>query len=104
MPGASRGGVIAAVYENRVPPFKKLRVGKVDAQRGAQARKELGVADFTLLVVPIKFVARKSSHKMRRLASGVTGPAVKRPVEVDIEHHAAEIEQERVGDAGREQG
>ena len=34
----------------------------------------------------------------------MTGPAGKRLVEVDIEHHAAEIEQQRVGGAGGEQG
>ncbi len=41
---------------------------------------------------------------MRRLAAGVTGPADKCLVEVDIEHHAAEIEQERIGGAGTEEG
>jgi hypothetical protein len=34
----------------------------------------------------------------------VTGPARQRPVEIDIEHHAAEIEQQRVGGAGSEKG
>jgi hypothetical protein len=34
---------------------------------------------------------------MRRIATRVSGPAVQRPVKVDIEHHAAEIEQECIG-------
>src|ERR1700676_2685367 len=79
--------------KDRVPAFKELRVGEIDTKRGAQACKELGVTDLALLVAPIKFVARKPPDQMRRLASGVTGPAGKRSVEVDIEHHAAEIEQ-----------
>src|SRR4051794_13526275 len=41
---------------------------------------------------------------MRRIAAGVTGPAGKGFVEIDIDHHAAEIEQERIGGAGTEQG
>jgi hypothetical protein len=30
-------------------------------------------------------------------SAGVTGPAGQRLVKIDIEHHAAEIEQQRVG-------
>src|SRR5258705_2682858 len=52
----------------------------------------------------VDFVAHKSPHKLCRLAAGVTGPARERLVEVDIEHDTAEIEQQRVGRAGGEQG
>jgi hypothetical protein len=50
----------------------------------------------------INFVARKSSGQMRHLAAGVAGPARERLIEIDIEHDAAEIEQQRVGGAGGE--
>jgi hypothetical protein len=39
---------------------------------------------------------------MRGLTTGVTGPARQRPVEIDIDHDTAEIEQQRVGGAGGE--
>src|SRR3981081_167298 len=52
----------------------------------------------------IDVVAHKSPDQMCRLAAGVTGPAVKRLVEIDIEHDAAEIEQQRIGGAGGEEG
>src|ERR1700710_1195689 len=40
---------------------------------------------------------------MRRFASGMTGPAGQRAAEIDIEHHAAEIEEQGVGGgAGKE--
>src|SRR5436190_21330908 len=52
----------------------------------------------------IGFVAHKSRHKLRGLAAGVAGPARERLVEVDIQHDAAEIEQQRVGGAGGKQG
>ena len=55
--------------------------------------KEFGVADLARLVALIDVVARKSPDEMRCLAAGVTGPAGQRLVEIDIEHHAAEIEQ-----------
>jgi hypothetical protein len=44
-------------------------------------------------MAPVDLVARKPPDEMRGLAAGVTGPALKRLVEVDIEHDAAEIEQ-----------
>jgi hypothetical protein len=55
-------------------------------------------------VTLVNVVARKSPDEMLGLATGVTGPADQRLVEVDIEHDAAEIEQQRVGCAGGEQG
>jgi len=52
----------------------------------------------------IAFVTRKPSDEMGYLATGVAGPAGERFVEVEIEHDAAEIEQQRVGRAGGEEG
>ncbi len=52
----------------------------------------------------IDLVAHKSRQKLCGLAAGVTGPARKRLVEVDIEHDTAEIEQQCIGSAGGEQG
>src|SRR5216683_2230981 len=90
--------------KNRVPSLEKLGIRQLDAQRRAQTGKEFGVADLSRLMAPVDFVARKPPDEMRGLATGVTGPALKRLVEVDIEHDAAEIEQQRVGGAGGEQG
>jgi hypothetical protein len=42
----------------------------------------------------------ENARQMRRLAAGVAGPARQRPVEIDIDDDAAEIEQQRVGGAG----
>jgi hypothetical protein len=55
-------------------------------------------------VALVDFAACKTSDQMRRLAAGVSGPARQRFIEVDIEHHTAEIEQERIGGVGSEQG
>jgi hypothetical protein len=41
---------------------------------------------------------------MSRFAPGVIGPKAKCPVEIEVEHHASKIEQQRVGSAGGEQG
>src|SRR5712671_3784114 len=80
--------------EDRVPSFQELGVRELDAEQGAEGGKKLGVADLTLLVALIEFVAPgKSSREMSGLAAGVTGPAGDHLAEVDIEHHAAEIEQ-----------
>src|SRR5260370_19915845 len=53
----------------------------------------------------IEFVAPgKTPREMRGLASGVTGPTGDNLAEINIEHDAAEIEQQRIGGAGGEQG
>ena len=39
--------------ENGVPPFEKMGIGEVNAEGGAQARKERRIADLTLFVAPI---------------------------------------------------
>ena len=51
----------------------------------------------------VQFVVQEALSKLDRFASGLLGPVTKRPVEIDIEHHAAEIEQQGVGVAGRKQ-
>ena len=86
--------------EDRVPSFKKFGVREIDAELGTQARKERRVADLSLFMTVIEFVARKPPHQMLWLASGVAGPAAKCPVEIDVEHHAAEVEQQGIGIAG----
>src|SRR6202158_1349813 len=83
--------------EDRVPPLKELGIGDANAHRRPEALKEFGVTDLALLVAPIDFVTRKSPGQLRYLAACVTGPASQGLVEIDIEHHAAEIEQQRVG-------
>jgi hypothetical protein len=47
-------------------------------------------------------VRLEPAGQRRRLAAGMTGPARQHPVEIDIEHDPAEIEQQRVGGAGDE--
>src|ERR1700730_1792287 len=90
--------------EDRVPAFEELRIGNADAECGADAGKKLGVADLSLFVPVIQFVARKPPDEINGLAAGVTSPARKCPMQVDIQHDAAEIEQQRIGNAGREAG
>jgi hypothetical protein len=105
--GRARQKLIDAGYharENGIPAFEELRVGDLDAQASAQARKKSRIADLALFMPSIQFIARKPLNEMRRFASGVTGPTAKRSVEIDVEDNASEIEQQRIGDAGREQG
>jgi hypothetical protein len=52
----------------------------------------------------VGLVADKARNDVIGLAAGMSGPASQRFVEIDIEHDAAEIEQQRVGGAGGEQG
>src|SRR5436190_2215427 len=49
-------------------------------------------------------VRGKSPCQMRGLAAGVARPARERLFEIDIEHHAAEIEQQRISGTGGEHG
>ena len=91
--------------ENLVPSFQDLSVREFDAEQLAKGGKEFSVADLALLVPLIKFVAPgKPSPQLRDLATGVTGPAGDHLAEIDIEHHAAEVEQQRIGSAGEERG
>src|SRR3954464_2741222 len=52
-------------------------------------------------MTPVGVILGKASGEMRRLTTGMPGPAGQRAVEIHIENHAAEIEQQRVGRAGR---
>ena len=91
--------------EDPIPSFQKLGVRYFDLEQTAQRGEKFGIADLAPLMALIEFVAPgKSTREMRRLAARVTGPAGDDLAEIDIEHHAAEIEQQRVGSAGGEQG
>ena len=80
--------------EDRIPALQELRVGDADPEQAAQCGEEFGFADLSPFVPLIGFIARgKSPCQMCRVAVGVVGPARKRLFEIDIEHHAAEIEQ-----------
>ena len=83
-------------------PSKQLRVRDVDAEHLAQARKIGGVVDLAELVVPQRLVGSEARGDIGGLAFAMTRPARHRPLEVDVEHDAAEIEQQRVGGAGGE--
>ena len=91
--------------EDLIPSFQELGVGQLDAEQCAECGKKFGVADLAPLVPLIEFVAPgKSTCEMGYLTARVSGPAGDNLAEIDIEHHAAEIEQQRVGSAGGEQG
>ena len=60
--------------------------------------------DLAALVTPEALVATKRAATVGGRAAGMAGPARHRLVEIDIEHDAAEIEQQRVGGAGGEEG
>ena len=90
--------------EDRVPAFQELGVRNLDTERGAQARKELRVADLAPLVTMPGIVRRKPRDELCRFASRVCGPGGEHSAEIDIEHDAAEIEQQRVGGIGGEMG
>ena len=66
--------------------------------------KYVGVADLAGLVMPVRLVAHVAGQDIGGLAAGMGRPAADRLGEIDVEHDAAEIEQKRVGDAGRKQG
>ena len=72
------------------------------AERGTQAFKEGGVADLAPLVPLPGFIWRKPSDQMGGLAAGMAGPTGHHLAEVDIEHDAAEVEQQGVGGIGSE--
>jgi hypothetical protein len=52
----------------------------------------------------VDFIARKSSAEIGGIAAGMISPALKRLVEVNIDHDATEIEQKRIRGAGGEAG
>ena len=64
--------------------------------------KEFGVADLARLVPLIGSSRTKALDDIVGRAAGMAGPAGDRLGEIDIDHDAAEIEQQRVGAAGRE--
>ena len=63
-----------------------------------------GVVDLADLMMPVSFVADKARGDVGGRAAGMAGPAGQRLAEIDIEHDAAEIEQQRVGGSGGEAG
>ncbi len=90
--------------EDRVPPFEELGVGQRDAERIAQGLKIGGIADLAGLMVPIGLRANETLDKVIGLAAGMSRPAGDRLGKIDIEHDAAEIEQQRVGIAWNKTG
>jgi hypothetical protein len=52
-------------------------------------------------VIPICLGANETPDDIVGRAAGMTSPAGDSPGKIDIEHDAAEIEQQRVGVAGR---
>ena len=52
--------------------------------------------------MPEMVVDDKAAGEISRRAAGMAGPDRHRPIKAEIEHDAAEIEQEHVGGAGEE--
>jgi hypothetical protein len=90
--------------EDRVPALEKLRVRQGDAERGAQRLEEFGIAGVSGLVTPEDLALPKRPGQIGRRTAGMPGPACQHLAEVDIDDHAAKIEQQRVGDAGTKLG
>ena len=61
--------------EDRIPPLKELGVRDADAERGAQAREELGVADLAGLMAQIDVVTRAKIVPRVRAGSQPAWPA-----------------------------
>ena len=75
-----------------------------DAEGLAQVFEEFGVADFAPLMPLPGIIGLEPSDQLRGLAAGMSGPNGRDLAEIDIEHDAAEIEQQRVGGAGEKRG
>ena len=88
--------------ENRVPAFQQLGVGQGDAEPVAEAGEERGVVDLAALVAVIDLVQHEAGRQIGRGAAGLIGPDRQHAVEIDVDHHPAEIEQQGVGAAGNQ--
>ena len=88
--------------EDRVPAFEELGVGDVDTERPAQVCEECGVVDPADLVMPEAVVDDEAAGEFGRCAAGMLRPARHHLVKVDVEHDAADIEQQHVDGIGRE--
>jgi hypothetical protein len=82
--------------------FQKLLMREIDAEHFSQAREIGVVVDLAGLVVPQRLVGFEARGNLLRRAAAVTRPRRHGPLEVDVEHDAAEVEQQSVGGAGGE--
>src|SRR4051812_11444680 len=87
--------------KDRIPAVEKLPVRQIDAERDAQAREIVIVADRPYLMAAACLVHGETGAQERHVAACVFGPSFKDAVEVDVDHDIAEIEQQRVGEHHR---
>ncbi len=64
----------------------------------------VGVADLAGFVMPVRLIAHVAGDQVGGLAAGMGCPAADRLGEIDVEYDPAEIEQKRIGRAGKKQG
>ena len=83
--------------ENRVPSLDELLVGHVKVTSGFEPGEIFHHVDLAHLMAMMGHVAAEALFDQARIAAGVTGPARNRAFEIDVDHDAAEIEQQGVG-------
>ncbi len=66
--------------------------------------EERGIVDMAGLMMAEAVIDDKARREIIRITPGVAGPDLHHAAEIDVEHDAAEIEQQRVGGAGGEGG
>src|SRR5262245_65852165 len=69
-----------------------------------QILEERGIVDPAGLVMAKAVIDDKARGKLSGLAAGMTSPDAHHPAKIDIQHDAAEIEQQGVGGAGGDGG
>ena len=74
-----------------------MLVGNVDRARGFQPGEIFARIDLADLMAPMGNVAAELFLQDARIAAGVAGPAREGAREVDVDHDAAEIEQQGIG-------
>jgi hypothetical protein len=80
---------------NSRPAVDEGVVGEVDTEGGAEGSEVVRDGDLAALVALVRGVEREARLDRVDPLAGEGGPAGKRPREVDLDDHTAEVEEER---------